>query len=153
MGNYLTAYHIVNAIGVALYPIYRANYNNIVGNPLTGNREYQVLFTVIIISLVKLFRSISWEEWIHNFFIYGKTASALLFVFQDYRLGIWYIIFCLMVWIFLRIPHYTGPSKMQEIFTEEDCNNIINDPQSKSKVKLILFYADWSDACLFVILL
>eukprot|EP00826_Nyctotherus_ovalis_P014324 TRINITY_DN13987_c0_g4_i1.p2 TRINITY_DN13987_c0_g4~~TRINITY_DN13987_c0_g4_i1.p2 ORF type:complete len:152 (+),score=43.59 TRINITY_DN13987_c0_g4_i1:400-855(+) len=55
------------------------------------------------------------------------------------------MIFCILVWIFLKIPHYQGPSKIQSIYSEDDLE--LEDPQSK--VKLVLFYADWSDTCLF----
>ena len=148
MLNYLTAYHILNVFGLSLYPVYRYKNADVIESSPYNNREYQILITVFLISLVKFFRSICWEEWIHNLFIYGKTASVLLFLFQDYRLGIWYVIFCLLVWIFLKIPHYNGPSKIQEVYNE-DFETI----DAQIKIKLLLFYADWSDACLFVIYL
>lgn len=146
MKSYLTAYHIVNVLGLSVYPAYRYKNAAYFENSPANNREYQILITVFVISLVKFFRSISWEEWIHNLFIYGKTASVLLFMFQDYRLGIWYMIFCILAWIFLKIPHYQGASRFQSATSEEDLDS--RDPQSK--VKLVLFHADWSDACLFV---
>jgi len=165
MGNiftnnpYFTAYHITNTIGLLLYPIYRTKVNTGFSESLTGNREYQIMIITSIIAFIKFFKSITWEEWINNLFVYGKAGSALLFIFKDYRLGIWYIIFCVIVWIFIKIPHYTGPSKIQEIYFQEHFDSLFlkeNEYKLLPKgvlINMILFYANWSDVSLYVFLL
>jgi hypothetical protein len=58
-----------------------------------------------------------------------------------------------VAWIFLSLPHYNGPHKFVEIESQDDFYAILNDQtQQKNKMNamIVLFYADWSDTCLYV---
>ncbi len=128
------------------------------------NREYQIVLITLITLVVKYFRSVTFEHFLRHLFVYGKTGATLLFMFQDYRLGIWYLIYCLctasltsaVIWLYLRIPNYSGPHKLRPVLSTEHLQSILAERTQmpgKEKMgcfKLVLFVADWSETCLYV---
>ena len=62
--------------------------------------------------LFKVMKSATPEESISTGFMFAKLGTMALFCFVDPRLGILYSLLCFVLWVILKQPKYTGPSKM-----------------------------------------
>lgn len=63
----------------------------------------------------KLIKAATWEEWIALSFMFGKLGFLVLLVMNNQRLAIVYSSICLITWLVLRMPRYSGPSKVVRI--------------------------------------
>ncbi len=69
--------------------------------------------TLIGVFLFTKFRkACTWELFLAQAFNYGKMACAFLFALVDYRLAVYYVLYCFMLWLVLTNPRYTGVSKI-----------------------------------------
>ena len=60
----------------------------------------------------KLVKTSTWEEFIGVSFMLAKAGNMSLFWFADRRACVFYGIWCLMVWLILKMPKYSGKSKI-----------------------------------------
>ena len=67
----------------------------------------------------KLLKAATWEEWISLSFMFGKLGFLVLLVMNNQRLAIMYASICLITWLLLRMPRYSGPSKVVKIATQD----------------------------------
>ena len=60
----------------------------------------------------KLIKAQTPEETVAMFFMYSKLGFTVLFFFVDTVYALMYAALCLVLWIAIRQPKYTGKSKM-----------------------------------------
>ena len=69
--------------------------------------------------LFKVIRSNTWEERFAQFFMFGKLASFILFVFCDTKFAFAYGLLYLVVMCFVKMPMYNGISKLVRFLTKD----------------------------------
>jgi hypothetical protein len=80
--------------------------------------------------VMKFRKACTWELFISQMFNYGKLAFLFLFGLVDYRLTVYYAIYCLVLWLVLTNPKYDGPSKIKRLQTTNDFLEFIHRPGS-----------------------
>lgn len=60
----------------------------------------------------KMMKSQTPEETVAMFFMYSKLGFTVLFCLVETSYALLYAAFCLVLWIAIRQPKYTGKSKM-----------------------------------------
>ena len=72
------------------------------------------------------------------FFMFTKLGSIVLFMFVDRRFAVFYGLLCFVLWLILKQPKYSGPSKLIRGFksTDEFFEEILGYEQSKLIVGL-----------------
>jgi hypothetical protein len=68
----------------------------------------------------KLIKSATWEEFISVFFMFGKLGFLVLFLLSDGKLCVFYFILVMILWLILKMPKYTGPSKLLTNFKSQE---------------------------------
>lgn len=68
----------------------------------------------------KLIKATTPEEFVANLFMFSKLGSVVLFLFVHPRLSIFYTLLCFVLWLILKQPKYSGPSKLVKRFRSND---------------------------------
>lgn len=69
--------------------------------------------TLVSVFLFTKFRkACTWELFLAQAFNYCKLAFLFLFALVDYRVAIYYCLYCFILWLVLTNPRYTGVSKI-----------------------------------------
>ena len=152
--GFLNAHYLLNTIGCSLFllartfePICRTLFNpNEDGECTYDWRDSEILmFTgIILIMKNRRWKPLSNKEYISNLFMFGKCANLLLFMRQDVRYGILYMLLCLVLFIGFPEPSYKGPDKVTFFRGQALDEELYHNPE---KIRLVEFYAAWSPPC------
>ena len=52
--------------------------------------------------------------------MFSKLGSIILYAFIDMRYAVFYMIFCLILWLVLQMPKYSEPSKLIQCKSSDD---------------------------------
>ena len=162
--NYFSAYYIFNYIMILIYPILRNSGNRYMLKK-KDNWGYQredsiitILVTIILLRYVRYFSN--WNKFICEIFFYCKFSICILLLLISRKIGIWYLLACLIIWLLVKYPKYNGPSNIMYIHNEEVLNDILNNTQHRKNEKhkksnntdyyfLLIFYSNYSYDCLY----
>ena len=162
--EYFTPFYIFNIILIFLYPFIRNYGNTFMLNYKDSwgfKRENSVLTFILTILTIRFLRYFTnWKKYIHEVFFYCKSGIAILTLIIDYKLSLWYMFLCIIVWLLFKPPRYNGPSNIVYIQNEQLFNQIvmtdknINVRQTKHKENIqniwfCIFYSNYSDDCLY----
>ncbi|KAJ0002995.1 hypothetical protein NQD34_008144 [Periophthalmus magnuspinnatus] len=107
-------------------------------------REWEILMFLCAIVMMKNRRAITLEQHIGNIFLFSKVANVILFFRLDIRLGILYVVLCLVFVMTCKPPLYMGPEYIK-YFSDK---TIDEELQHDGRVTWIIeFYANWSSDC------
>ena len=155
MPEYLNFFYIFNLLLLAIYPIIR-NYGQTfmlnIRDTWGFKRESQIItgiLTIILLRFVKYFSS--WKKFIHEVFFYCKVGIFLLTLFIDYKMSLWYLFACIVVWLLFKPPRYKGQTNVLYIPNEEIFTRVIinNEYKRKDNIWFVIFYSNYSDDCLY----
>ena len=111
--------------------------------------EMQLFGMVALISFMKTVRGeLIARAFVADLFMYAKAAVLTLIWMVDWRLGSWYGLLCLISWLGLTMPHYTGPHSFQDMSPAE-LEDAIRAVKGTNKL-LVLFYSPTSTRCLYL---
>ena len=162
--EYFSPFYVFNILLLVLYPIIRNYGNTFMLNYKDSwgfKRENSVLTFILVILVLRYVRYFTnWKKFIHEIFFYSKAGISFLTLIIDYKLSLWYMFLCIIVWLLFKPPRYNGPSNIIYIPNEQIFNQIvmtdksINVRQTKSKEKpqniwFVIFYSNFSDDCLY----
>jgi hypothetical protein len=88
-----------------------------------------------MLMIFKAYKANSVDELVGMAFLYLKIGSSILFFFANSRLSVPYLITCLIIFLFLRQPTYSGPSNLLRVGSKESIFQILG---VKSETDLIL---------------
>ena len=88
-----------------------------------------LLGTYLVIQFIK---SNTWELFFSYVFFYGKVGSIILFMLAKPRAGVYYMIFCFLLWIILKNPRYSGSSKLIKIESKDHFFELVGKDVSPS---------------------
>eukprot|EP00357_Protocruzia_adherens_P007856 CAMPEP_0115017504 /NCGR_PEP_ID=MMETSP0216-20121206/28170_1 /TAXON_ID=223996 /ORGANISM="Protocruzia adherens, Strain Boccale" /LENGTH=261 /DNA_ID=CAMNT_0002388361 /DNA_START=1157 /DNA_END=1942 /DNA_ORIENTATION=+ len=164
--RFLSLYYIVNTLIILIYPIARVRLDQkatlYIEDFYGGNRESQVLFTLVILIFSRLIREPSMEAMISKSFLFLKIGFVALFYMIKTRYAVFYAVICFLSWLFIPQPRYQGPTKMitipnVEAFEERVEDGYLKYQRGKKKATrdpetkeywLVEFYTVWADTCL-----
>ncbi|XP_055034241.1 thioredoxin-related transmembrane protein 2-A [Misgurnus anguillicaudatus] len=107
-------------------------------------REVEILMFLSAIVMMKNRRAVTLEQHLGNIFLFSKVANVVLFFRVDLRLGLLYVMLCVVFLIACKQPVYMGP----EYITYFSDATIDEELQRDNRVTWIVeFYANWSPEC------
>nr|XP_033776261.1 thioredoxin-related transmembrane protein 2 isoform X1 [Geotrypetes seraphini] len=107
-------------------------------------REVEILMFLSAIVMMKNRRSITVEQHVGNIFMFSKVANAILFFRLDIRMGLLYLILCLVFLMTCKPPLYMGPEYIK-YFNNKTIDEEIEGDQRVSWI--VEFFANWSSEC------
>ncbi len=111
--------------------------------------EMQLFGMVALISFMKTVRGeLIARAFVADLFMYAKAAVLTLIWMVDWRLGSWYGLLCLISWLCLTMPHYTGPQSFQDMSPAE-LEDAIRSMKGTNKL-IVLFHSPSSSRCLYL---
>ncbi|KAM8813976.1 thioredoxin-related transmembrane protein 2 isoform 1-T1 [Rhynchonycteris naso] len=115
------------------------------GNPCDFDwREVEILMFLSAIVMMKNRRSITVEQHVGNIFMFSKVANAILFFRLDIRLGLLYIILCVVFLMTCKPPLYMGPEYIK-YFNDKTIDEELE--RNKKVTWIVEFFANWSNDC------
>lgn len=154
MPDYLSPFYILNIILCLIYPFIR-NYGQTfllnVKDTWGFKKENTVVTGVAMILIIRYVKYFSnWKKFIHECFFYSKCGISVLTLMIDYKLSLWYMFFCIVVWLLFKPPRFTGKSNIMYIPNEEIFNQLIGERKGKKdNIYFVVFYSNYSDDCLY----
>eukprot|EP00112_Aurelia_sp_Birch-Aquarium-sp1_P025378 Seg841.2 transcript_id=Seg841.2/GoldUCD/mRNA.D3Y31 product="Thioredoxin-related transmembrane protein 2" protein_id=Seg841.2/GoldUCD/D3Y31 len=109
-------------------------------------RDQEILMFLCLFIVIKnrKWKPSQWTEYISNVFMLSKCANLLMFMRKNTMIGIAYAIFCLVLFLIVPEPRYSGPEEVKyfrgQALEEELATN-------KNTVYLVEFFASWSSPC------
>ncbi|TNN77665.1 Thioredoxin-related transmembrane protein 2-B [Liparis tanakae] len=111
---------------------------------MAGIRELEILMFLSAIVMMKNRRAITLEQHVGNLFLFSKVANVMLFFRLDIRLGLLYLVLCVVFLMTCKPPLYMGPEYIK-YFSDK---TIDEELQRDSRITwLVEFYANWSSDC------
>lgn len=109
-------------------------------------RDFELLSFLGIVLAVKnrKWKPATWQEVVSMIFMFSKIANFVLFARSDLRLGLIYLIFCLVLFLLFPEPSYSGPDEIQ-FFRGPALDDALRDDPSVTW--LVEFYAPWCPPC------
>lgn len=154
----LNGYYLLNLFVCFIYPAYRiyVNYtnDNFFYKSSTYSKENHIIFSFSTMVLLKLFRQYtSFKQILSEFFFYSKLGTIFLFFFLNYSYCIWYSILVVSVWVLVKVPRYSGPSKIIPIQGNELFTKLVKEKKKNSHCNnyaFVIYHSVLSDKCIFV---
>lgn len=107
--------------------------------------------------IVRYKKAATWEMFFSQAFTFAKLAVLFCFAFMDNRLATLYGIVCLILWVVLLFPKYSGPSNLIQIENKDHFYDLITNPNPSSdrkksfaqvKSTVLICNANWIENCL-----
>lgn len=129
--GYLNTYYVANILLILLYPIHKfLNLNSNILNRQDSfgfTYENSIIYTMLTLLSLNYIRSYSLPQFISEAVPYPPTQLVLLkimvfcfYTFINFNYAIIYVCVCLVVWVFVSYPKYTGPNKFVRIKSIEE---------------------------------
>lgn len=155
MPEYLNLFYIFNILLILVYPFIR-NYGHTfmlnIRDTWGFKRESQIITGILTIILLKFVRNFySWKKFIHECFFYSKVGIAFMTLFIDYKLSLWYMFACIVIWLLFKPPKYSGLTNVIYLPNEDIFNRLIikNENRKKENIWFVIFYSNYSDQCFY----
>ena len=129
------------------------SYLNHVLHLLDGySREYQLVFLLGVALIMKYVYSFSIEMFLNNSIAYCKLFNLVSLFHIQFSYSIWYVMINLFLWLVARQPYYNGPENIYDFNEEKQIYTAVANTKEKSNLHtlVVVFYADWSDICIYV---
>ncbi|CAM9103265.1 unnamed protein product [Lampetra fluviatilis] len=107
-------------------------------------REIEILMFLSAIVMMKNRRAMNTEQHVGNVFMFSKVANLLLFFRLDVRLGLLYLVACLVFVVTCRPPLYMGPEYIKYFSDRTLEEELARDTRT---VWLVEFFANWVPEC------
>ncbi|KAM7444071.1 Thioredoxin-related transmembrane protein 2 [Porites harrisoni] len=109
-------------------------------------RDVELLSFLAIVLAVKnrKWKPATWQEAASMVFMFSKIANFVLFARSDLRLGLLYLILCLVLFLLFPEPSYSGPDEVHFFRGPALDDALREDP---SVTWLVEFYAPWCPPC------
>ncbi|XP_075913149.1 thioredoxin-related transmembrane protein 2-like isoform X3 [Petromyzon marinus] len=107
-------------------------------------REIEILMFLSAIVMMKNRRAMNTEQHVGNVFMFSKVANLLLFFRLDVRLGLIYLVACLVFVVTCRPPLYMGPEYIK-YFSDRTLEEELS--RDRHTVWLVEFFANWVPEC------
>uniref|UniRef100_UPI00358FD752 thioredoxin-related transmembrane protein 2-like n=2 Tax=Myxine glutinosa TaxID=7769 RepID=UPI00358FD752 len=115
------------------------------GNPCDFDwREVEILMFLSAIVMMKNRRSITIEQHLGNALMFSKVASLMLFFRLDIRLGLLYLILCVVFMVTCRPPLFLGPEHTMYL-SSKTMEEVVC--CARSGTWLVEFFANWAPEC------
>ncbi|XP_027043642.1 thioredoxin-related transmembrane protein 2 homolog [Pocillopora damicornis] len=118
----------------------------IYSHAMSSARDFELLSFLVIVLAVKnrKWKPASWQEIASMVFLFSKIANFVLFARSDLRLGLIYLIICIVLFLLFPEPSYSGPDEVF-FFRGPALDDALRD--NPSVTWLIEFYAPWCPPC------
>ena len=83
-------------------------------------REPQIIGLFAMSLAFKYVKCSTLDEFVGVAIMFGKFANMILFQFIDYRFTIYYVILCLVLWLVLKQPKYSGPNLLVKFSSSDE---------------------------------
>lgn len=91
-----------------------------------GQRKEPQILGLLAMSLAfKYVKSSTLDEFVGVGIMFGKFANLVMFQLIDSRFTIYYSILCLVLWLILKQPKYSGPNKMIKVTSSDHFYEIL----------------------------
>jgi len=169
MNRYLKPYYILNTLLILAYPavrIYTRRLHFLKEEDTWGyTRENGILFTSLTLMFIRYKKSATLDHFLNSLFSIGKLCIAILMLLINIRYCLYYLLACLITFLFFRQPKFRGPSKMFTINNQEQFDEMVKkkfNPVAKSRnpsqavsnysntnMWIVEFFADWAETCVY----
>ncbi|BES89414.1 Thioredoxin [Nesidiocoris tenuis] len=89
--------------------------------------------------------SVTMINYLTSSFVYTKVANAILWFYQDIRMGLIFAVLFVLCGLLLPEPTYTGPDKVTYFRTAAGLEDEVN--RDKRVTWLVAFYTAWNPNC------
>ncbi len=104
--RFLSPYYISNVLLLSAYPVSKIIYNNInrvnIYNIHGTTKEETILFMLIILLVIRYFKSVTVEHFFNDFFFFSKISIIALYMFSDISVSLWYGFACMTIWFLFK---------------------------------------------------
>lgn len=109
-------------------------------------RESEILtfLVIVVVFRTRKYGTTSMLPYLSSACMYAKMANVLLFFYSDPRMGIIYLVVCLLQVVLLPEPTYSGPNTIM-YFRGSDFDDEVQ--RDKRIAWLVAFYAAWNPNC------
>jgi hypothetical protein len=128
------------------------------------NREAQIGLLLGVSLFARLKRTSTWDEFLSIVFSFSHYAIMFLFYLIDFRYLAYYALIAFILWLVLKLPRYSGPSKIVKLKNEKEFREFITPKSEKTNAKrregakknysevystMVIFQAFYDDNCTF----
>ena len=88
--------------------------------------ENSIIYTGLAFALIHFLRSSSLREFILNCLVIAKIVVVSLLFFAKFRISIFFMLICVVLWVVVPYPRYNAKNKMIKIQSEEEFDHYLD---------------------------
>ncbi|XP_031559330.1 thioredoxin-related transmembrane protein 2-B-like [Actinia tenebrosa] len=147
----LSGHYILNTLSCCLYPVLKSFqpfctwlFPNDECEMEWKDLELLCFLAVVLAVKNRKLKPASWQEFMSMLFMLCKISNFVLFVRQDIRLGVLYLVICLILFLIFPEPAYKGPDNVRYFRGPGLDEELLHNP---NVTWIVEFYGPWSPQC------